>query len=782
MLNAGIRLSLVELYVVAGHFALHEILDSEYHTKVHAFPTLSACLLAPPSREQAAGTDMRPLCFVLPSAMKENLQDMHHILSTRVVRRDDVLLNVFPKHEAEIQAYPYPSQVEEVMDPTQFATRLCECGAVVASRLHGAIIALQAGVPTIAAWPEAEGNKVPDLMKDVLGLPDQFLLVDKSFSRSSLVGKVKEVQALYFSGRRDYVFGKLESISLHTRQQSALMLADIAHVQLPGVDSFGASDPGGGFWRKMGRAHGSEENLAGEVGMAASAPEAANKSPRIEVKGEILPLEGRPSRWDRWKKQSRRFGRRSPTAGVGDGASFAGSFYLALAALAMIAALAMPCLAFRSRRETGLMHHAKEASSFGFGTKASLAEEAGELAAVGKMRSCDAQLGGNQFREVADVAFFGINYVLWVVLATGFNVCSKTYLRQTQNPVALLAIQGWVGVIVLLAMNEIAGSRRRRGFSSERGAFSPASCPATSPSSSSSPAPSPPSRSAAAEVHCSPPSSSSRTGPSSAGKCGLREARRLGKGVWQAGLLHSGNAVLTSWSVLVGGVAVTHALKALEPVAAAGFSRWLLGSPLPPGRAAGVAIIVLGLVTLMVPLNLPRWAGGGDDHSPDGEQGGSGGQDLALPAVLTACACCSVALRNVLLKKPERPPPPPLGLLACTITGAAVGSMALLVPWLPCSWEWAGQPLLRTSGVNAALCAVGYNLASFNLLSELSPVGHAVGNASKRVLLFASGLFLLGEEGSMSPRQLAGATIAFVGMASYNLAGTFVTPASPSSR
>ena len=708
---------------------------------------------------------------------------MHHVFSTRVVRRGDVLLNVFPKHQAEIEAYPYPSRVEQVMDPAEFATRLCECRAVVASRLHGAIIALQAGVPTIAVWPDAEGNKVPDLMKDVLGLPDQFLVVDNTFSRGSLMRKVKEVRKHYSAGRRGRVFEKLDAIALRTRQQSARMLADVAHVQLPERVDTSIGTDSGGFWRKMRSAHGSEENLEGEGRVATSLLEAANAPLGVEVKGEGPRAEGILSPWNRLTK-SWRFGGRSSAPGVGDVVSYAGSVYVALAALIMIVALGLPRLAYRSRRESRRLQHVK-ASAFAFDNEAGLLEDADESGTFEKKPPCGSQLGCNQF-QIADFAFFGLNYVLWVVLAMGFNVCSKTYLRETGNPVALLAIQGWVGIIVLLAMNEIAGSRRR-SFSSQPAPFSPASCPATSPDSSSSPAPSP-SSSSASKARFSPRSSPPWTGPSWAGKCGLREAKRLGQGVWQAGLFHSGNAVLTSWSVLVGGVAATHALKALEPVAAAGFSRWLLGSSLPPGRAVGVVIIVLGLGILMVPHNVQRLAAGGGAHPPDGEQGASevflvGGQDLALPAVLTACACCFVALRNVLLKKPDPPPPPPpLGLLACTITGAAVGSMALLVPWLPCSWEWAGTPLLRTSGINAALCAVGYNLASFNLLSELSPVGHAVGNASKRILLFASGLFLLGEEGSMSARQLTGALVAFVGLASYNLAGTFAKAASRSLR
>ncbi|CAM9905336.1 unnamed protein product, partial [Laminaria digitata] len=344
---------------------------------------------------------------------------------------------------------------------------------------------------------------------------------------------------------------------------------------------------------------------------------------------------------------------------------------------------------------------------------------AAAAAAAVAVPPCSPLIGERRVRA-ADVTFFGVNYTLWVALSVGFSMCSKTYMRETRNPMALLAIQGWVGIAVLCFMNVVA-RYRQRGAPFQR----------------------PPALSFSPRPHPAPPTFSSLNAPMPAwaGKCGPRQMRRVGRSVWQAGLLHSSNAVLTSWSVLVGGVAATHALKTLEPVAAAGFSRWLLGSTLPPGRVAAVAIIVVGLSILMVPFHLRSWAGGTGGGGVSVEGFGlsvMGGQGLVIPAVVTA------------------------------VVGAVVGSMALLVPFLPSSWEWSGESVVRVSGFNAALCFVGYNLASFNLLSELSPVGHAVGNASKRVFLFASGLFLLGEEESMSPRQLAGASVAFLGLASYN--------------
>ena len=71
--------------------------------------------------------------------------------------------------------------------------------------------------------------------------------------------------------------------------------------------------------------------------------------------------------------------------------------------------------------------------------------------------------------------------------------------------------------------------------------------------------------------------------------------------------------------------------------------------------------------------------------------------------------------------------------------------------------------------MNASLCFVGYNFVSFNLLARLTPVGHAVGNSFKRVLVFAGGLMFLGE--LMNSRQLGGAALALAGVLAYNVSG-----------
>lgn len=675
------------------------------------------------------------------------------------MRKGDILLNVFPKHQAEIEAYPYPARVEQFINPSHFATRLCDCRVVFSSRLHGVILSLHAGIPTIAAWPDAQENKVPDLMKDVLRFPGQFFLTDDSLTRETLTNKADGVVHRYSAGQRYRLFKRLEVIAMHTQKEYARMLAAVVHLQLAQGIDVSSERPAGGFWQM-------EAAVVKER-------EAAKAGPRIKINGDEIVGEELPDAEGAatpamvvGEEPTFAPARATPPLALGE-LSFTGSVHMTLVTLVMIAILGLPTLAYRSRRGSVLTPHAK-ADTFTLNTGLGLSE-GGELASSAQVSLSVFWFGQNQLR-ILDVAFFGLNYILWVFLAFGSNLCSKTYMRETRSPMALLALEGWVGVGILCAMNLTARFRRRDSAASSSNSCESASnaCCYTTPC--------PPS--ARARMNDLSPLSplSSSADPSWEGKCGLVEARQLGQGVWQAGLLHAGNAVLVSWLILIGGVAAMQALKAFEPLAAAGFSRWLLGSSLPPGRAAAVAAIVVGLVFLMVPLHPRWWTSETDDESAGGERGNLGvqmpsGQVLAFIMLLAVCACCPIAARNVFLKKPNTPPPPPpLGLLACSIVGAVIGSLALLVPWLPWGWEWAGESLLRTSGINAALCSVGYNLASFNLLSELSPMGHAVGSASKRICLFACGLYLLGDGGSMSSRQLGGALVAFLGLASYSLA------------
>lgn len=406
------------------------------------------------------------------------------------------------------------------------------------------------------------------------------------------------------------------------------------------------------------------------------------------------------------------------------------SIFVAIGALVLISLLGLPVLAYIPKSEEfftadcDIDPDATQALAGNSPTTANVTKT--QMTNTSRLVNAPLQ---QQTLSCKSIVFFVINYIIWVTLATGYNACNKAYMRETRNAEALLFVQGWVGVGVMLSMNLLAQCQRKHS------------------------------------------SSYASSAPSWQGKCGLRDVVGLGWNVWVAGFFHSANALLTSWSVLVGGVALTQALKAFEPVVAAALSRCLLGSRLTPCRLAAIVVIVVGLCILM----LPRHREGSTTTSIDVTLDKtmtvelSSGAPLSVPASMTALACCAVALRNVFLKRnPPSSPPPPLGLLGCSIVGAGFASILL---FLQVFSEYFSSPelLLRWSGINTALCFVGYNFASFNLLSELSPTGHAVGNSSKRVILFASGLFFMGERGSMSIRQLIGASIAFAGLAAYSL-------------
>lgn len=737
---------------------------------------------------------------MLPSAQKEVLRTLHRVYASQIVKEGDILLNVFPKHQAEIEAYNYTVPIEIVLDPLRFIRRLCDCRTVVSSRLHGAIFGLHSGVPTIGAWPIGEGNKVPGLMKEVMQFSDQFLLVNESLTRRAVEDVATSIRVQYGkfgAGRRKTIFSRLQKIHRRARGEAHRVLSDLFHLDLPEPSADGDNSGRGGFWMEENECEPEAERPSVSSGWVSEGGKGEQITQEKDPKGGGSPsvrvdefagkeffeqpgqIEGGGSRsaavgalgsanaghtregeiefeslgderghqqvntktvqnvnftysqgnfepGERLKgEESTRQSPASPREQV----SFGGSLLVTLAALVLTGLLCLPMLSSPSKGEGDQ----QDTSVWRCPPTTALGSGGRPLANTQQRQRLFSPLPG-----APRMMFFGVNYFLWILLSVGFNLCSKTYLRETGNPVALLAMQGWAGVVILVTSNAVASWRRPLALASPSSAISP-------------------------------------TAHEWAGRCGLREAKGVGKNVWQAALLHSGNAVLTSWSVLVGGIAATHALKALEPVAAAGFSRWLLGSTVPPRRIGAMGVIIVGLGILMLPNDLRTWA-----RASKGE-GGSGTHrqsvvdtelELVMPAVITACACCAVALRNVLLKGTSlpRPPSPPLALLVCSIVAAGIGSMGILLPWMPFYWQWSRNSLLLPSGVNASLCFVGYNLASFNLLSQLSPVGHAVGNASKRVCLFGTGL-IVGEDGSLSARQLAGASVAFVGLASYNLAG-----------
>ena len=678
---------------------------------------------------------------------------LHRIFSSEIVGQNDILLNIFPKHQDDIEAYPYPVPVEVIMDPERLSRRLCGCRAVVSSRLQGTILSLHAGIPTLAAWPIKAG-KVPELMKEVLQFPDQFVDMTDGLTREILDQNVDRVGWAYARGRRDTLFERLESISRRTITSASHVLKQLIYVPLTHGGS-GKYSRAPNLWETpINSSYAEGDNYKGAQ-TASSQITKAHLHRKPSTKKNDFEAVRQPSftvdcsSW-KWLGAAECKGERLQAAEIGKTLSMSESPALSFGTLVLIALLGLPGIASLSKSRATSTVHQREGVSTAKKTKISKAG----LAAIMTLQFVP--LFDKQRPRMSGFVFFCSNYVVWVVLSMGFSICSKTYLNDTRSPMVLLAIQSWIGIAILCAMDAAARSRLR--------SVNASSCRDTNDTISYS-------------------------APFWLGKCGLEQVRREGRNVWQAGLMHSGNAVLTSWSVLIGGVAATHILKALEPVVAVVLSRWLLGSRIPPRRAASVAIVVLGLGIFMMPLPLLKWIS--ENRVLDSVKGHSGsvswdtGVNLAIPALVTTCACCTVALRNVLLKGGNTlspPPPPPLGLLVCCVVGAGTGSLALLVTFLPFGWGGAGGSVLRMSGVNAGLCFVGYNLASFNLLSELSPVGHAVGNASKRLCVLATALYLLGEGKSITPTQLAGASLAFVGMMNYNLAGTRSLTARASSR
>lgn len=282
-----------------------------------------------------------------------------------------------------------------------------------------------------------------------------------------------------------------------------------------------------------------------------------------------------------------------------------------------------------------------------------------------------------------------------------------------------------------------------------------------------------------------PSSSNGSDAPSKArGQAGLSvQLVTAGRREALAAVLHSGQAILTNFSLFVGGVAVTNALKAMEPVAAAVLSYFLLGKRVAPGGVAALALIVAGILVLTC-----KSLGGGGGLVVEGQGTGGGryitGRILMSAAFTMAAVSCN-ALRNVVIKQGD-PIPPHRTLFTCSVAAGAIGVALMLLRLMVRSMDellLGGEDTaaesgenapqygawLSMSGINAALCFVGYNFASFNLLARLSPVGHAVGNSVKRVVMFGSGIILMGEV--MTARQLAGASVALVGVGAYNVAG-----------
>ena len=125
---------------------------------------------------------------------------MHQQYITNVVRPGDVFVNVFPKHQDEIEVHDYHGKVETILDPFQFTNRLCSCRAIISTQMHGTILGLHMGVPTFAAFPVSSGNKVSE----------QLFLVNENLTRPVIDLEVQAVRQMYTNkGRRAFIHARL---------------------------------------------------------------------------------------------------------------------------------------------------------------------------------------------------------------------------------------------------------------------------------------------------------------------------------------------------------------------------------------------------------------------------------------------------------------------------------------------------------------------------------------------------------------------------------------------
>ncbi|CAN0182794.1 unnamed protein product [Ectocarpus sp. 6 AP-2014] len=693
--------------------------------------------------KRSAGDDQQPLCFVVPAANTEDTIEMHeHLLNA--VRQGDRFINVFPKHQKEIEKFAYPGAVEEIVDPMEYVEKLCNCKAIISTRLHGVVLGLHMGVPTFAAFRLPSGNKVPDVMARAMSLPDQFLQIDENLDRELVNAAVSRVRQLYEEGdRRAVIHDRLSAFHDEFIVHARHVLVDVL-----GVEDHHQQQQGPDVTTSV--QHAQIDNGLPAPQAAVSATAALNGTPAepsvpswshrmmpasvgldcvaaLFLLLAIIALAALPS-----KTGGGRGGGRSPRVLKSDAAN--GDKRGLIAVSGMELARGKATAHHEMEEHCGMTDAASPSSSrvSELGSRDSLSPAQRSPAA--KQSGFPATKKGLPLNLL-----FALNFILWIALAVAFSRYSKSYLRDTQDPVGLLVLQGSVGVVVLCALGRLGLGATDEG----------------------------------------------RAGGSVSVLGQLVQPFAASRLAGVAAILHTCQALLTSFSVFVGGVAVTSALKATEPVAAVAFSYLILGKTVHRAKLASLAVIMAGIVLLTTKsksaAGTAREAGqeiGATPHSP-----------VVLAAMFTMAAVCCNALRNVLIKKGD-PVPPRQTLLACSSAAAAIGVslMALrvvmrsmddlllgpapggVVEAADAARENNDASWLSMEGVNAALCFVGYNLASFNLLAQLSPVGHAVGNSVKRVVMFGSGILLMGEV--MTGRQLGGTAVALTGVLVYNLAGS----------
>lgn len=565
-------------------------------------------------------------------------------------------------------------------------------------------------------------------MFDVMKLPEQFVLINEKYTRDDLEAQVEAVGRLYSHGdRRSSIHTLLSSFYDDFQAQASHVLGDILGIKVPGV-----FPPGDGSHELQ------TEHKEGNTGTTLEfAEETEPNEIDIETTREFLQSTRRPR-----DLPQQAFPQLSklpqPAASVMDG-RISGAIVEILSAVLLVGIIVVLAVRRQRAAKTGVAPPFTVESGRGrrctknkndlYAPPAEkrLPELASDVVVAAKNPENDAQNttaaiaststgNGNTIGKSSRLVLAG-DFAVWVSLAIGFSAYGKGYLRDTRDPVGLLVLQGATGVVVLGAL----------GFFGT--------------------------------LDLNP----------------RKELRSVVSGrAGGAGILHTSQALLTNVAVLVGGVAVTNAVKAMEPVAAAVFSYLLLGKKCSRIRVLAIVTIVTGIILLT-----SKHCGGGGGC--DGGGGGGGSAVLTSSFVTIAAVCCN-ALRNVVLKS-GTPIPSHVTLYVCSVAATFVGltiMLSRLVLELIVGSEAAAvvraettasahSGWLQPSGVHAALCFVGYNFASFNLLAYMSPVGHAVGNSCKRMLVFASGLLVLGEV--MSAWQLAGAAVALGGVMAYNVAG-----------
>lgn len=618
--------------------------------------------------------------------------------------------------------------IEEILDPAEFTEKLCSCKAIITTRFHGAILGLHMGVPTFGAYHHSTENKVPDLMIKTMAMPDQFLLVNQNMTRDVLDQEVATVRRLYEKeGRRDAIHAQLAQFSEEFQVEARNVLAGILGIEGTKLPQHLERQKTSTVFAWLRLLLASSEDyivvlllLFGIVGLAVL--------PSFE-KGSGNRRQ--PSSEDDDSKRVKEVG-----ANGAQGASMG-----------------------RSRVQKDMDLHSPETTISSLdstykGSEQGLLEEQ-SMATPSKPSSrapshwalWEGVKTASREIRLSNV-IFALNFSLWVALAVTYSSYSKFYLRRTHDPVGLLVLQGTTGAVVLFSLGCFGLGGSAVGLP----------CLAAQPTSSSQRA-------------------------------------------MLAAALHASQALLTNFSLLVGGVALTNALKAMEPVAAAVFSYFLLGKTASTASVVSFATIVVGILLLT-----SKSDGGGSSKAERGagaELVGEGGHysRILVSAVFTVAAVSCNALRNVLIKKSD-PVPPQQTLFSCSVAAGVVGIALMLVRLMMRSMEDVLQQentaasmvsaggvqstgevgvahavgeneygsWLSMDGLKAALCFVGYNFASFNLLARLSPVGHAVGNSVKRVVMFASGMFFLGEV--LTSRQLTGAAVALSGVLIYNMSRT----------